>query len=170
MKRLLFAAFLMAGVSAWAQPTETKAQFEKEYKERIQKETLYGQYIPIDLTDAFVQLNKLIDSESKVKFKMATEEEAAHKLYFSFGRWIIENWGFYGGSRLSHYIKALGITFPEDMAQFIIVSYHRNLNKKELHVKEQATYYKEMRRKEHEERVLQGKVIKEETRIVKGKQ
>lgn len=165
--KIIIAALLTVAVSAgWAQPAGNKAEFEKMYQERIKKEYLNGQYIPRDLTDAFLELNKLIDAESKASFKSVPEEEAVHKLYFSFGRWITENWGFYGGSRLSHFVKELGITFPEDMAEFIIVSYHRNLNRKELKVKEQATYFQEKRRKEHEMRASKGKILKEETRKV----
>lgn len=166
MKIIIAAILTITAFATWAQPAGSKAEFEKRYQERITKEYLNGQYIPRDLTDAFLELNKLIDADSKASFKSVPEEEAAHKLYFSLGRWITENWGFYGGSRLSHFIKGLGITFPEDMAQFIIVSYHRNLNRKELKVKEQVTYYQEKRRKEHEERALKGTVLKEETRKV----
>lgn len=165
-KRLLLAVLSIISYHAFAQPPQTKEEFEKNYQKRIQQEVLEGQYIPKDLTDAFVQLNKLIDADSKIRFKSVSEEEAVHKLYFSFGRWIIENWGFYGGSRLSHYLRELGIAHPEDMSQFIIVSYHRNLNRKELKVKEQVTAYQEKRKQEHLDRLAKGKVIKEQTRKV----
>lgn len=157
---------LVVAIYGQAQPAANKAAFEKNYQERIKQAYLNGQYIPQDLTDAFLELNKLMDAESKAAFKNVPEEEAVHKLYFSLGRWITENWGFYAGSRLSHYIRELGITFPEDMAAFIIVSYHRNLNRQELKVKEQVAFYQETRRKEHEARVLKGTVLKEETRKV----
>lgn len=147
-------------------PPTTKKEIEKEYQRRIKQEVLDGQYIPSDLTDAFVELNKLIDDESKASFKTMPEEEAATKLFFSFGRWISYNWGFYGGSRLSHYIRELGITYPEDMARFIIISYHRNLNRKPLDVKTQVEFYQEKRRKEREARLEKGKVIYEETKKV----
>src|SRR5690606_32780541 len=78
----------------------TEDQFEKEYQKRIQKEFLNGVYIPKDLADCFVQLNRLTDDASKTKFKNMPEEDAARKLHFSLGRWIIYNWGFYEGSRL----------------------------------------------------------------------
>lgn len=166
MKWLLNFTLLFTALFAQAQPANSKAEYEKIYQERIKLEYLNGQYIPRDLTDAFIELNKLIDASSKLSFKNVPEEEAARKLYFSLGRWITENWGFYAGSRLSHFIRELGITFPEDMAQFIIVSYHRNLNRKELKVKEQVEYYKEKRRKEYEERLAKGTVLKEQTRKV----
>ncbi len=167
MKRLLPAILLLVSVATYAQdPAQTKEEFEKNYQYRIRQEMLYGQYIPKDLEDAFVELNKRIDAESKAKFKSVSEEEAVHKLYFSLGRWVIENWGFYGGSRLSHYLKELGIAHPEDMAQFIIVSYHRNLNRKELKIKEQVQVYQEKRKKEHLDRVSKGAVLHEETKKV----
>ena len=162
---LAILSLFSAGLSA-QEPADSKEEFEKNYQQRIQQEVLFGQYIPKDLADAFVELNKLIDADSKIRFKSVPEQEAVHKLYFSFGRWIIENWGFYGGSRLSYYLRELGIAHPEDMAQFIIVSYHRNLNHKELNIKEQVTAYQEKRQKEHLERVSKGTVLKEETRKV----
>ena len=165
-KWLLLAVLPIISCYAFAQPAQTKEEFEKNYQKRIQQEVLEGQYIPKDLTDAFVQLNKLIDADSKIRLKSVSEEEAVHKLYFSFGRWIIENWGFYGGSRLSHYLRELGVAHPEDMSQFIIVSYHRNLNRKELNVKEQVTAYQEKRKQEHLDHLAKGKVIKEQTRKV----
>ncbi|MFN7117205.1 MAG: DUF6794 domain-containing protein [Saprospiraceae bacterium] len=166
-KWLLAALLLLSGIAAHAQePAQTKEEFEKNYQQRIRQEVLYGQYIPKDLNDAFVELSKRIDAESKAKFKSVSEDEAVHKLYFSLGRWIIENWGFYGGSRLSHYLREMGIAHPEDMAQFIIVSYHRSLNRKELKIKEQIEHYQEKRKKEYLERVSKGQILHEETRKV----
>ncbi|HMN88766.1 MAG TPA: hypothetical protein PKD70_04605 [Saprospiraceae bacterium] len=169
--KLLCCASLLVGSSMWllAQPPSSKEAFEKAYKERIKKEYLDGVYIPADLGDAFVRLNKLIDKDSKEKFKNASEEDAARKLHFSLGRWIIHNWGFYGGSRLSHYLRELGITHPDDMAQFIVVTYHRNLNRRELEVKALVEHYKEMRKKEHEARLEKGTVIHQEVKKTKQK-
>lgn len=166
-KWLLLAGLLLTGVSLLAQdPAQTKAEFERNYQNRIKQEVLFGVYIPKDLDDAFTELNKKIDAGSKAKFKTVSEEEAIHKLYFSLGRWIIENWGFYGGSRFSNYLRELGITYPEDMAEFVIVSYHRSLNRKELKIKEQVEAFKAKREKEYLERASQGKVLHEETRKV----
>lgn len=165
---LIITLLLLSGATLIAQPPSTKEEFEKEYQRRIQQETLNGIYIPKDLADAFVQLNKRIDEESKMTFKSVPEDTAAHKLFFSLGRWMTLNWGFYGGSRLSHYLRELGVTYPEDMARFIIITYHRNLNRKPLNVKELVDEFIEKRRQEHLEKVEKGKVIHEETRKVKN--
>ena len=159
---------LLSGTALIAQPPSSKEAIEKEYQRRIRQEVLDGVYIPKDLTDAFIQLNKRIDEESKMAFKSVPEDTAAYKLFFSLGRWMTLNWGFYGGSRLSHYLRDLGVTYPEDMARFIIITYHRNLNRKPLNVKELVDEFAEKRRQEHLEKAEKGTVIREETRKVKN--
>ncbi len=147
-------------------PVETEAEFEKNYAWRIRQERLDGVYIPRDLVNSFEELNRLIDAGAKQKFKEAPEEEAFHKLYFSLGRWIIQKWGFYEGSRLSHYLRNLGVFHPEDMAKVVIVSYHRYLNKTPLELKAQITAIQEQRKKEHEERIKKGTVISEQRKKI----
>ncbi len=166
IKGFLFLIMLLQTVTGIAQqkPPETDDEFEQAYQRRIQQEYLYNVYIPSDLADAFIQLNKLIDQPSKDKFKNHPEEEAARKLHFSLGRWIIHNWGFYEGSRLSHYLKGLGLHYPDDMARFIMITYHRNLNRKTLDVKPLIEEILENRKKEEAAREQTGEVIHTETR------
>lgn len=141
-------------------PPSSEKEYQAAYKKRIQEEYLYDVYIPMDLTDAFIQLNKLIEPSAKSEFKKMPEAAASRGLHYSFGRWMIHNWGFYGGSRLSHFIRELGIAHPDDMAQFIIISYHRSLNKNPLNVKEQVQYYQEKRKQLIEDkRKENGKII-----------
>ena len=161
---ICFLFFVCIGVSFGQKPPETKAEFEKAYKWRIRQEYLYGVYIPKDLTDAFIRLNNLIDKEAQQKFQALPEDIAVDKLFFSFGRWITHNWGFYGGSRLSDFIKNIGITHPDDMARFIIITYHRNLNRKSLDVKDLVTGFKEAREKERQSKLEQGTILYEEKR------
>ncbi len=122
---LLLPSLLIAQSSG---PPSTKEEYEREYAKRIKKEYLYGVYIPKDMGDAFRQLDKLTDAESRKKFLSLSEEDAWRKLFFSLGRWIAHNWGFYGGSRFSHYLRGMGLTHPDDMVRFVIVMYHRHLS------------------------------------------
>lgn len=161
---LLFATTVAYGQPEKKPPLSSEDAYEKKYQKRIKKEYIYGVYIPKDLTDAFIQLNKLIDDETKAKFKSVDETTAVRALHFSFGRWMIYNWGFYEGSRLSHFLKQIGIHHPDDMARFLIITYHRNLNKKELNVKELATTFKETRQNQVNKRKKRGTVLHEETR------
>ena len=164
-KIILSFLVLNYAVSVMAQnPPATEDEFEKAYQKRITKEYVNGVYIPKDLADCFIQLNKLTDDESKAKFKKMSEEDAAKKLHFSLGRWMIYNWAFYEGSRLSYYLKNLGISHPDDMAQFIIVTYHRNLNKNKLEVKALLELFAEKKENEKKKRLEEGEVIYEEKR------
>jgi len=161
----LLIVFLCATSYAQDKPAVKKDKFEedyeKEYRRRIQKEYLYRVYIPKDLADAFVNINRLSDKASIAKFKNAPEEEASYKLHLSLGRWMIYNWGFYRGSRLSHYLKNIGLSHPDDMARFIIITYHRNLNKKKLDVKALIESLQAKRQKEVNKRRT---ILHEETR------
>lgn len=166
MKQLfVFILSFTSSLIITAQPPSSQAEYDAAYQQRIKKEVLFNVYIPKDLPDAFIQLNKLIDDGSKRKFKEVDEEAAYQQLFFSFGRWITHNWGFYGGSRLSHYLRQLGITHPDDMARFIIITYHRNLNRNSLDVRPLVDSMIEARQQEAQVRKQRGTVIHEETRI-----
>jgi hypothetical protein len=149
------------------EPAQTAQSAEKLHAERIKKDYILGVYIPKDLTEAFVQLNRKIDDKSKAKFRSLPEEVAAHKLHFSLGRWMQTNWSFYEGSRFSDFLQKMGVFNPDDMAQFVIITYHRNLNKKELKAKDLVDAYQAKHKKEEEERLKKATVIKEEV-VKKG--
>ena len=165
----LAALGLAAASSAWAQkPPETEAEFDKNYQMRIRMEYIGGVYIPRDLGDAFAQLHKLIDRDAKTKFKTHPEDDAVRQLHFSFGRWIIYNWGFYEGSRLSHSLREMGVYHPDDMARFIIRSYHRSLNQRPIEAKAQIEALNAQRQKEREERLMKGQILHQEKRPAKA--
>lgn len=146
-----------------------RAAFEKQYQERILKEVINGVYIPFDLNDAFGELERLSDRDMIQKFQFAHEDTIAKKLHFSLGRWIIRNWGFYEGSRLSHHLKEAGLAFPDDMAKFIIVSWHRKLNQKPIEQESQIQAIQAIRSQEAIDREKRKKVIKLEKRPGKNR-
>ncbi|MEN0004894.1 MAG: DUF6794 domain-containing protein [Bacteroidota bacterium] len=159
---LLFLLFgLLLTQSAFGQkPPESEQEFEAAYQKRIKKERLNGVYIPKDIPDALIELNRLVDASSKAKFKQMTEEAATKKLFFSFGRWITHNWGFYGGSRLSSHLAQFGVTYPDDMARLIILSFHRSLNKRPIQFKQEVEKMKNARLEAYEKERRSGEVIK----------
>ena len=142
-------------------PASTEAEYDRQYQERITKDKLNGTYIPKNLEEAMTELDKRISIESRIKLKTIPEDSVCALMHNRLGQWIILNWGFYGGSRLSHYIRSAGITFPDDMADFLILAYHRRLNAKPIGIKELATEFKEKRKQEFEARKKKGKVIQE---------
>lgn len=166
-KHLLFVFLCFLSISLFAQPTtQKKITAEEAYQKRIIQQNLGGVYIPKDLSDAFVQFNKLIEKPTIEKFRSLPEEEADRRLHNGFGKWISFNYSFYEGSRFSVYLNKLGLYNPDDMITFVITTYHRNLNKKKLDVKPLLEKLIENREKIKKERKLKGEIISQETRKV----
>lgn len=149
-------------------PANTAEEYEQRYQDRITKDRLHGVYIPRNLEDACQQLSKNISEESKTKIKAIPETEVATVLHDRLGRWMTNNWCFYEGSRFSHYLRSAGVTYPDDMADFTIIAYHRHLNGKPIEIKQLSISFREKRQKEYQEEVKSGKVLHEETRIRKN--
>ena len=139
--------------------TTYQEHYELAYLQRISQTHLNGFYIPENVEDAMKELDRIVDEHGKIRFKAQEEATAVRKIHFSFGRWMIHNWGFYEGSRLSHSLKGLGITYPDDMASTLMSCYHRKLNGKPLEVEALAEFYAEKRRKEVEDRLQQGQIL-----------
>lgn len=133
-------AFLLPN-SAVSQVDSFEQAFNERYEHNIQLERIRGVYIPVDMKDAFVELERLSEPQAVLKFKQASEDMVSRKLHFGLGRWMVTNWNFYNGSRFSHYLKEMGVSHPDDMAQFTIVSWHRHLNGKELGLEARAKEY-----------------------------
>lgn len=162
---LLFAGLILPAIlSAQQTPPNNQEEFERQYKERITKERLFGVYIPKNLDDAIAQLDQLTSPEARNKMKAIPEDSVCLYLHGRLGQWMIVNWGFYDGSRLSHYLRSAGITYPDDMADFLILAYHRHLTGQPVVIREMATWFREKRRKSWEEEVKSGEIIHEETR------
>jgi hypothetical protein len=80
---------------------------------------------------------------------------------------MIVNWGFYEGSRLSHFLKEAGLEHPDDMARALVVCFHRSLNGLDIRFDDEVAFYKAFRDEERAARVREQKVISEEKRIRK---
>lgn len=159
LKKMLIVLISLISSHIFAQDTTYQEQYELEYQQRIKLQKINGRYIPKDLNDAMTRLDVLVDAEGQAKFKAQPEDIAVRRIHFSFGKWMIVNWGFYEGSRLSHYLRLQGITYPDDMATTLMTCFHRHLNGKPLEFEKLATEFAEKRRKEVEERLKQGRVI-----------
>lgn len=165
LQYLLSFGFVLVSVFALAQSSPQKSaddiQPEPTYEENIKKEFINNIYIPVNLDDAFQELKRLSDNVGLDKFKNAEEEIVAKKLHFGLGRWIMKKWNLYDGSRYSHYLRNKGLSYPDDMARFTIISLHRHLNGVDLEVEKRIKTVKEQREKEYKERMLEKKLIKE---------
>lgn len=127
-------------------PPDTPEEYAKQYQWRIAQETLNGVYIPANLNEALTELNRLTDEESRKSFASLPEEQAFRRLFHSLRLWIINKWGLNGGSRLSYLFHDLKLKHPDDLAELIIVSWHRQLNDRPINMKESVERILEARR------------------------
>lgn len=130
--QFILVIFSMYAGGLFAQIDPQLEAYEKQYQHNIKQSRIDGIYIPKDIDDAIKEIHNLAPAEGLQKFaELQDEMEAAKKLHFGLGRWMTINWNFYDGSRLSHHLKELGVLHPDDMARFMLVILHRQLNNKE---------------------------------------
>ncbi len=113
-------------------------RFNEKYNRNIKKTRINGVYIPKDLEEAFSEIEQLSTKESLDKFKNADADFVVKRLHYGLGRWIVVNWNFYEGSRISHHIKSYGVTHPDDQVRFLLFALHNHLNNKDLELKKIA--------------------------------
>ncbi len=145
-------------------PADTEEEFLRRYQERIKKDRLNGVYIPKNLDEAIEQLYKWTDDAQRRRIRAWPEDSVCIRLHGSLGQKMIFEWSFYEGSRLSHYLRSAGVTFPDDMADFLLLAFHRHLNSRNIEVRQLATHFKEKRRQEWQERLRKREVIYREVR------
>lgn len=167
--QMRFILFLIPGIpyllsAQQYTPPANDREFERQYQERIAKDRLNGIYIPRNLDDALAQLDKLSSPESKKVFMSIPEDSVCAYMHNRLGQWMIVNWSFYEGSRLSNYLRSAGVSYPDDMADFLILAFHRHLHQQPVTIKEFAVYFKEKRKADWEKERREGKVLKEEVR------
>lgn len=150
----------------WSQSKQIKLLEKQDsiYEANIKKIYLSGVYIPKDLEESFRELIRLSPKESLEKMAAAPETLAAKKLHLGLGKWMAHNWSFYEGSRFSAYLKSLGISYPDDMIEFTIISFHRHLNNRDIEIEERAKIYIDKREKELAKRLESAETISKRKR------
>ncbi len=143
------------------QSKQAKLQAKQDsiYDSNIKKAYLNGVYIPSDLADSFKELIRLSPASSLERMAAAPERLAAKKLHLGLGKWMAHNWSFYEGSRFSAYLKSLGVSYPDDMIEYTIISLHRHLNQVDLEIEKRAKSYADKRKKELNERLNSAETI-----------
>lgn len=145
--------FLLSGQISFGQHSlDSKKSLDSLYAANIKKSRLYDVYIPKNLGDAHRRVAKMAPHDAIAKFKTADNSiEVSKKLHYGIGRWMIHNWNFYEGSRFSHYLKNKGLLHPDDMAQFVLITFHRMLKDEPLQEEEVIKYLATERKKVAEE-------------------
>jgi hypothetical protein len=140
---VLITIFVFNGQESFGQKRKTKKERKKEYLERVKKDSINGVYIPVDLNDCFNQINSFWTDSVKVQVREMNEEEFIGNSHFGIGLWMRNNWGLWGGSRLSKYFNLKGINHPDDMSGIILTSYYRQLTGQEIKLEDQIQYYQD---------------------------
>ena len=135
-----------------------EAIWNKEDKVRFTTDSLRGYYIPKDLEDCFLQLNKIFTDSTKAKIKKLSENEFIGRYHLGFGTWLRNNWGLHGGSRLSIYFSNMGIKNAESMSGIIFASYYRNLKGNPIELDKQIMQDKEFWAKSDTEQLEERKL------------
>lgn len=162
---LTFSAIFGHNLCAQGSLPESEKQFDSVYQKRIQQEMLYGVYIPVDLLDAFRELRRLSAKDDLAAFRSGNEAVVIPRLHFGIGRWMAHNWGFYGGSRFSDYLKGKGLHSPDSMIRFVLTTFHRHLNEMPLSEDLLLEALISEEEAEREERMKKAEVISSEKRV-----
>ena len=139
-------------------------KFNAQYEKNILLEEIDGIYIPYDIMDAMTELDRMSPPEAKAKILEGEEDIVVERLTRGLGRWMALNWNFYEGSRLSHFLREQGISYTDDMQEYLIRTYYRYLKGIELQLTERAATIKKRRDDEYQEQLKKQKV----TYIKKG--
>ena len=97
---------------------------EDARRRNLLAETINGRYIPKDLGDSFVELDKTLN-EADRKEMLALKDRGDMLLYhMGLGMWMRNNWGLWGGSRLQKYFTDRGVDHPDNMSGVILDYYY----------------------------------------------
>ena len=89
------------------------------------KDSINGIYIPKDMRECFLELDKLLSEEDRKWIKNLENRDETIELHHSLGRWIRNNWGLWdSGARLSKYLIDKGLKHPDEMSVKILEFYY----------------------------------------------
>lgn len=157
--RIIFIFSFSIAVLAIDSNLLAQTKMDSIYQANLIKKEINGVYIPANMKEAFRELIQLSSESSLDKLKAAPEEIAATKLHLGLGKWIAAKWNFYEGSRFTKYLNDLGVSYPDDMIQYTIVSFHRFLNQKDLGLEERAAIYRAKTKAALKEKLKGAKTI-----------
>jgi hypothetical protein len=97
---------------------------EKELHERLTAESIKGVYIPRDLGECFVELDKMLPEVRRNEMKALSSRKDMIQYHMGLGMGLRNGWGLWGGSRLQKYLEDGGMKQPDDMSGLILDYYY----------------------------------------------
>ncbi|MEZ4687504.1 MAG: DUF6794 domain-containing protein [Bacteroidia bacterium] len=98
---------------------------------------------PHNLEQCFAQLDEMLADSTKDKIMAGSEDDFVVNSHFGLGRWMRNNWGLWGNSKLRKFFKKMGLFHPDDMSSIILRSYYRYLKDEEIRLEEQVKFYQD---------------------------
>lgn len=114
-----------------------------EYERNIIASSIDGVYIPENLDDCLLTLDRLLDDTVKNEIKTTDIAD----LHFGMGRWMRNSWRLWKGSRLQLWFTQQGIHEADDMSGLILSVYQEYLQRGVV----DTSLRLEQRKKENEE-------------------
>jgi hypothetical protein len=99
-------------------------QDQQEYQRNVTLATIDNIYIPKDLCECFIEIDKLLSYKDKEEIKKLLKKEDIMQYHLSLGMSIRNMWGLWSGSRLQKYFIDKGIYDPDEMSGEIIYGYY----------------------------------------------
>ena len=96
----------------------------QHFQKRLTLESIDGVYIPANLAECFVELDKQLSEIDKNEMRAQPTRDGMIIYHLGLGMWIRNNWGLWRGSRLQKYFTDRRITHPDDMSVVILDYYH----------------------------------------------
>jgi hypothetical protein len=117
-----------SNVIARKEKQEEIRENRKELDKRMTLETINGVYIPKNLGECFIELDKVLTEIDKKEMLALPRRDDMILYHMGLGMWMRNNWGLWGGSRLQKYFTDKGIHHPDEMSSVILFHYYDWLN------------------------------------------
>ncbi len=104
-----------------------KLNFEN-YQKRLAMDSINGFYIPTNLGDCMLTLDKLLNPKDIDVMRNLGKPEDMIQYHHGLGMYLRNNWGLWGGSKLRQYFLRRNITHPDSMSGIILRYYHDWIN------------------------------------------
>jgi len=101
---------------------------EEAYKRKFQLDSINGIYIPKNIKECFLELDKLLSKEDIKKIKQLKDKSKTIAYHHGLGTWIRNNWGLWGGSRFQKYMEDRVEDQPDGWSGTILEFYWEWLN------------------------------------------
>jgi len=103
---------------------------QETQKKRLVADSIDGIYIPRNLEECFIELNKILKPKDIETFKNLKDRDETVLYHLGLGMSLRNRWRLWTGSRLKQYFITKGIQHPDNMSGLILSFYYDWLNGK----------------------------------------